>query len=173
MDTFYFKHADDETYCLMKYTGREAKVELPDTYGGQPVTIIGDDLLKGHVNVREVHIPSHLRTLGGFVFDGCRNLHEVILPETLTDIWQYAFVRSGIRSIVIPGSVKHIIPFVFKDCRKLRSVVCREGVEKIFYSAFEGCEELEEVIVPEKTVIEEGAFEGCPKVKVTRSSDGN
>lgn len=168
MDLFYFKYADDETYCLMKYTGHEAQVELPDTYGGKPVTIIGDDLLKGHVNVRKVHMPACLRTLGGFVFDGCRNLHELTLPETLTDIWQYAFVRSGIRQIRIPGSVKHVIPFVFKDCKGLKRVTCGKGVEKIFAMAFQGCEKLEEVILPQDTAIEEGAFEGCPKVKIIR-----
>ena len=165
---FYYKYADDETWCVIRYTGQDAHVLIPDTHGGRDITILNDDLFKGHENLESVHIPARLRTLGGFLFDGCSRLHQVLLPDTLTDMWQYAFVRSGITEIEIPGSVKHIIPFVFKDCTQLQTVRCGKGVQKIFANAFAGCTSLEKVYVHADTEIAEGAFAGCGQVTVIR-----
>lgn len=168
MTDFFYKYVDDETWCLTGYKGDEAHIELPDLHGGRPITIINDDLFKGHPELESVTLPAHLRTLGGFVFDGCMKLKTVTLPDTLTDIWQYAFVRSGITEIEIPGSLKHVIPFVFKDCKNLEKVTVKPGVLKIFGRAFDGCSAIKEVHVPADTEISPEAFTGCGDVQVIR-----
>lgn len=168
MAEFLYKYADDETYCVIGYSGDERSVDIPDQYCGRDVTIVSDDLFKGHAELESVSLPANMRTLGGFVFDGCTRLHEVSLPGGITDIWQYAFVRSAVRTIDIPGSLQHIIPYVFKDCAQLETVSCHKGLQKIFANAFSGCSSLREISVPADTEISDGAFSGCPDVKIIR-----
>ena len=170
MSEFLYKYVDDETYCLIKYIGNDEHVVIPDTYCGRPVTIINDDIFKGHKEIKSIKLPAGLKALGGFVFDGCESLHETELPDGLTDIWQYAFVRSGIRRIRIPGSVKYIIPYVFKDCRNLTRFEAEEGLAKIYNNAFSGCINLKEVCIHEGTDLSEKAFDPNQSVKVIVSS---
>ena len=150
MTDFMYKYVDDETWCLTGYKGDETHIALPDLHGGKPITSINDDLFKGHAELESVTLPS------------------VTLPNSLTDIWQYAFVRSGITEIEIPGSLNHVIPFVFKDCKCLTKVVIKPGVQKVFGRAFDGCSALREVHAPADTEISPEAFTGCDDVTVIR-----
>ena len=164
MTDFTFKILDDDTVAVMSYVGDEKEVTIPDEYWGRPVTVINDDMFRGHAEIEEVHIPNTVTNIGGFVFDGCEKLKTVILPSGLQEMWQYAFVRSGIEIIEIPGSVKHIVPFTFAECKNLRLVVCHEGTEKIRSWAFKDCSNLQMVAVNSMTEIMHDAFEGCDNI---------
>ena len=142
MQEFYFKYAEDGTYCVQSYEGDEAEVVIPPVYCGKPVTILLDNLFAGHAEITSVQIPDTVTQIGGFVFDGCINLHQIKLPSELTDMWGYAFVRSGIEEICLPEHVKSIVSFTFKDCRQLKKVVCNAELKKIYAWAFGGCEQL-------------------------------
>ena len=161
MVRFIHRLIEDGTYAVIRYIGNEEEVTVPD-YGGR-LTVIFDDMFKGHVELKKVRIPPTVTDIGGFVFDGCNNLKEIELPRDLCGMWQYAFARCGINSVDIPGGVGQIIAYTFKDCKNLRRVVCHPGMKKIFAYAFEGCENLETVTVPADTVIDEHAFDGCPE----------
>ena len=164
MQEFTYQWLDDDTYAIMSYVGDETEVTIPSTYCGKPVTVIYDDMFKGHKELTEVHIPDTVTNIGGFVFDGCENLKAVVLPKNLKEMWQYAFVRSGIEVVEIPGSVETIVPFTFQDCKNLRLVVCHEGTKKIHAWAFQNCSNLEMVAVHSATEISHNAFEGCDKI---------
>jgi len=169
-----YKLLEDDTYAVMSYEGDESVVEVPAIYGGRPVTLLADDLFKGHSEIEEVKLPDCLKTIGGFVFDGLDKLKTVKLPNGLTDMWQYAFVRSGIEVIEIPGTVKSIIPFTFQDCKKLALVACHEGTNRIYNYAFKDCENLKMVAIYKDTEVGHDAFDGCvmldPETKYSLSN---
>ena len=160
MQDFLFKTIVDGTYMVIWYDGDEETVEIPDTYYGMPVRVIGDGVFKNKTWVKHVVIPENVMELGGFVFDGCENIETVSLPESLISIWQYAFVRSGFRELVIPEGVKNIIPFTFSECRKLERVTLLHEDVKIFSNAFRDCENLRELIVRGTPSIDPNAFSG-------------
>lgn len=167
MSNFSYRMIEDESLAIMSYEGESERVVIPD-YGGQ-LTVIYDDIFKGHKELKKVIIPSTVTNIGGFVFDGCKNLREIELPENLQEMWQYAFARSGIETINIPGTVSRIIPFTFMDCKNLKSVICHSGIKKICAWAFQGCTSLEVVTVPADITIDEKAFEGCnPDLVINR-----
>jgi len=141
---------ENGTYCIISYKGNESEVFIPEMYCGHPITVLFDDLFKGHNEITKVHIPDSVTNIGGFVFDGCTNLREIVLPANLENMWQYAFVRSGIEEITLPPKIKYISPFTFKDCKRLRKVVCNDALEEICAHAFDGCDNLVEVIHNEK-----------------------
>jgi len=158
MQSFYYKQVDDGTFCVTEYTGDEPHVEIPETWCGKPITMLYDDLFKGHAEVESVRIPDTVREIGGFVFDGCVNLRRVTLPRSLQDMWQYAFARSGIEEITLPDGMRSVVAFTFFDCKRLRKVTCGAGLRKIRARAFLGCESLTEVIHGEGVEISPLAF---------------
>ena len=143
MQNFTYKLIEDGTYCVTTYQGDEETVVIPDN---QNITILYDDLFKGHSEITSVHIPDTVTDMGEFVFDGCENLRHVILPAQLENLWGHTFTRSGIEEITLPGRVRSIPPFAFKDCRQLKKVVCSPGLKKIHAWAFGGCSQLETVV---------------------------
>ena len=48
MQEFTYKQIEDDTYCVMRYKGDEPAVTVPDVHWGQSVTVIYDDLFRGH-----------------------------------------------------------------------------------------------------------------------------
>ena len=158
MQEFLFRMLDDETYGAAGYSGDEAVVTVPEIYNGRPVTMLLDDLFKGHKEIEQVAIPDTVTDIGGFVFDGCENLRHVQLPAGLRYMWQYAFARCGIEEVVIPEKVKDIVPFTFKGCRNLKKIVCGPGLKEISAWAFAGCDAVKEFIHEPETKVSEQAF---------------
>lgn len=143
MQDFIYRWIEDGTYCVMGYQGDGAEVVIPDD---KNITILYDDLFKGHTEITSIHIPDTVTDIGEFVFDGCTGLRHIRLPAQLKVLWGHTFVRSSIEEIVLPDQVESIPPFAFKDCKQLKKVVCGSGMKKIHAWAFGGCDRLEEVI---------------------------
>lgn len=164
MQDFVFKIiTENDTYCVMEYDGDDAEVVIPATYNGAPVTILYDNLFRGHKEIISVTVPDTINTIGGFVFDGCENLRTVKLAPKIEEFWQYAFVRCGIEEIVLPEKLKFIPPFAFKDCKNLRKVVCNDSLKEICSWAFEGCDNLKEVQHGPNVLVSPRAFEKMDK----------
>lgn len=143
MQEFLFKYVEEtDSFCAISYHGDDIDVSIPSTHWGKPVTILFDDLLKNHAEIRSIVIPDTVTEIGGFVFDGCINLKHINLPDVLESMWQYAFTRCGLESIDLPDRVTQIIPYTFMDCKSLRQVFCGNGMKKIYAHSFKGCDSL-------------------------------
>lgn len=171
MQQFMYEHLVDGTICVNGYMGDEEDVVIPPLYGDKPVTVLFDDLFKGHAEIKSVKIPDTVTNIGANVFDGCTGLKHVDLPEGLTDLWQYAFCNSSIEEITIPDKVKSIASFTFKDCKKLRRVRCGKGLENIRAWAFEGCLMLAGIDHIPGVKISRQAFESRPEKEPETSGD--
>ncbi len=143
MQEFIFKYVEEsDSFCAISYRGDETDVVIPPVHWGKPVTILFDDLFKGHTEICSVAIPDTVTEIGGFVFDGCLNLKHISLPNSLESMWQYAFARCGLETIELPPNVTQIIPFTFMDCKSLTKVTCGPNMRKIYAHAFKGCDNL-------------------------------
>lgn len=164
-DKYYFSPVDDgDYYCVSNYTGESTTPVVPSTYQGKPVIILSDNLFKGRADITDVTLPDMLTDIGGFVFDGCFSLRKITLPESVENMWQYAFARSGIEEIEIPKKMRIIVPFTFFRCPNLKRVIVHSGVNTIYGNAFKDCPNLREVVIPRSCDVHETAFDGCPKV---------
>lgn len=171
MQDFWYKHADNETYMVQAYIGDDPSVTVPSSYYGCPVSVLMDDIFKGHTEITEVILPKTLSDIGGFVFDGCISLKTITLPHSLTTLWQYAFVRSSFEELVIPEQVSIIPPFCFQDCRSLKKVTFLSEKVKLMGRCFMNCTNLEEVIVPADVQIHPLSFKNCRNVKFVQKAD--
>ncbi len=102
---------------------------------------------------------------------------DLIIPNEVTSIADYAFYQTGIASVTISNNATSIGNSAFESCGKLKKLVMPKGVREISASAFENCL-IEETVVPgvlpqnfpkqylkKVTVtcgeIMQGAFNGC------------
>ena len=94
---------------------------------------------------------------------GCRSLTSLVIPDSVTNIGDYAFWGcSDLADIVIPDGVTSIGDYAFEGCESLRSVVIPDGVTSIGDGAFVGCTSLKSLVIPDGvTSIGAWAFSGC------------
>lgn len=97
----------------------------------------------------------------------CRKLEEVVLPETIISIGNYAFEHcESLTSINIPKSVTSIGSMTFYDCKSLQNIELPKNLTVIESRSFEGCESLTEITIPAKVYnIGEKAFYTCNSLK--------
>lgn len=146
MQEFTYKLLDDGNYCVMTYEGDEAEVRIPETAGENGrITLLFDDLFKGHAEITSVTIPKTVTDLGEFLFDGCLNLKHLQLPEGLQTLWGCTFTNSGLEEITLPDGIKSIPSYCFMNCTDLVRVNCGKGLTNIRAWAFGGCDALKEL----------------------------
>ena len=87
---------------------------------------------------------------------------NLIIPDTVTKISEYAFSSVDIQTVVIPDSVVTIGKYAFSNCASLTNVILPDSITSINYGAFYGCSNLESIIIPNSiTKISDYAFSGC------------
>ena len=76
------------------------------------------------------------------------SLKNVIIPEGIEVINDWAFDMCDAESVTIPSSVKSIGFFAFGCCSNLKSVKLTEGLKVIEDGAFSCCKKLGSVVIP-------------------------
>lgn len=158
MQEFYYQYMEDGDVCVIGYKGDDAEVVMPDNHNGCRIKVLFDDLFKGHSEITSIRLPDTITDFGEFVFDGCTNLRQLKLPQGLSVLWGYTFVRCELEEITLPDKVQTIPPFAFKDCKNLKKVVCGAGMKKIYSWAFGGCDNLTELIHDPEVEVSSDAF---------------
>lgn len=88
---FYLK--GDGTYMVIidraKYY---SKFEVPQTYLGKPVTEIGAfSYISGGAQLEEIIIPESITAIGEYAFAGCNNLDSLVIPDSVQFVSGSAF----------------------------------------------------------------------------------
>lgn len=134
--------------------------------------IAGDNVLI-HYNGEDekVTVPEDVKAVSAF-YDKFF-VKEVVLPESVEEICEYAFVNSSVEKITLSKNIRKIGNGAFDSCLYLEKVVTNEKLEEIGSFAFAGCQALKEFTVTEKVkTIGGGAFarcEGLEKLTFTSS----
>ena len=107
-------------------------------------------------------IPDGVISIGEGAFFQCKNLNNILIPDSVQNIEYQAFSGSGVTSVKIPDSVTKISDRAFAECRNLTSVKIPDGVTNIGLDAFIICTSLTDIVIPDSvTEIGIGAFSEC------------
>lgn len=95
----------DGYIIITRYLGKETDITLPSEIGGLPVYEIGDYAFKD-CSVLSVTIPSSIKKIGWFAFEGCRGLESVTIPSSVSSIGYGAFnyCSSSVQIVCDQGS---------------------------------------------------------------------
>ncbi len=123
-------------------------------------------LVKYNGSGRDVVIPDGVTKIGDWAFLG-NKLTSVTIPNGVTEIGYGAFYACrGLTSVTIPDSVTVIGGSAFEMCSSLVSVTIPNGVTKIENETFADCSSLVSVTIPDSvTEIATGAFHNCSSLK--------
>ena len=93
--------------------------------------------------LREIVLPSTLRTLGNSAFSYAKNVKEIVIPEGVTSIGDQCFgISNSLESLILPSTLKSIGEEAFKlgqgTENKLSEVYIPASVTNIASNAFAG-----------------------------------
>ncbi|MCR5653952.1 MAG: leucine-rich repeat protein, partial [Ruminococcus sp.] len=101
---------------IVRYTGTEKNVVIPERINGKKITAIG-----------------------GSAFAGCSDVETVKLSNSVVMVSPYAFLNcTSLKSIDMP-KVSVVGARAFKGCTSLKTVNFSDGINKIDDEAFSGC----------------------------------
>ncbi|HEL1640299.1 TPA: leucine-rich repeat protein [Streptococcus suis] len=148
--------------AVKSYHGKRKNVNIPYTLGGEPVVEISDKAFEdnevfaidqdtgavqvvAYTVIENIVIPSTVRNIGERAFMRNR-LTLIAIPSSVTSIGHYAFAGNQLTSVTIPASVTYIGGGAFYD-NELTSVTIPSSVTSIGESAFAN-NELTSVNIP-------------------------
>lgn len=88
---------------------------------------IGPYVFQNNQTLKTILLPNTVTDIEDYAFDGCINLTAIQLPKNLTYIGIKAFSHTNIQKISIPCSVTVIDNEAFTDCKNLQTVRFEDG----------------------------------------------
>ncbi len=103
---FEYELMEDGNARILRYTGNECHVAVPDEFEGHPVTQISMASFRDCSNLQSIILPKELIYLGVHAFLSCSNLTSAELPDKLECIATGAFRDCDcMEKLIIPESV--------------------------------------------------------------------
>ena len=131
-------------------------------------------LLKVLGNPEYLEVKDGVKAICDDACQGLDNLHEVVLPASVTDLGTKAFASCiKLFKITMPG-VDFIGIESFAHCESLKEIILPETLGKIWEGAFADCKALEEINIPSHLkIIDKSAFRnsGLKSLNIVISDD--
>lgn len=148
------------------FRGKSHALALPCNICGNPVDeIMRVEIDIGNIYAGSLYIPEGICSIGPSAMRGLP-LREVILPNSLTKIWDNAFSYTHIDRIRIPENTQYLGQGAFECCHDLVDVEITSPNIKIGSYAFRSCGKLKRLIFPEGIKFDESVLWGCPNLTI-------
>ena len=165
-DGLLYRIEDGQRVIITGYEGNASKVEIPAYIGSLPVAEIETFTGKNgrNITVKEVILPSSVTRIWDYAFYQCVSLKKINL-EKVTLVGEYAFAYcSALESVVFQNYQfqANLRQYAFAYCTSLQSINLLTAMPAIPEGLCYGCISLKKVIFPENLWrIHEKAFYNC------------
>ncbi len=143
-----------ENGVLVKYNHdpNETSYEIPEG-----VTEIGDYAFQAAFRqptyLTELKIPNTVTRIGEFALSGLRNVKELVVPDSVTELGRGCFCSTGFKRLVIGKGVKTLPPFMDDGGFTLNEIILSDGLEEICTSALGAVRGMRVLHIPETVKI--------------------
>jgi len=170
---------DNGNYEILGYKGSDSVIEFPSKIANGYVEKVS---LNGKVsgitqssakNIKNIIIPDTVKIVDDRAFDNCINLKSINFSSSIKKLGNYAFGYRKNLNFNIYDNAKYLgsdsnpyfILFEAID-KNITSCDINSDTKFIYDSAFDGCEFLKEIVIPDNVVsIGTNAFYGCLNLK--------
>lgn len=106
---FQYAFISEEAIEILRYTGNDSKLNVPESLDFLPVARIGDEALKGCSSLTNVVICEGIQHIGTRAFSGCCSLASINIPASVVSIADSAFegCSASLVFVVQPNSAGH------------------------------------------------------------------
>ena len=133
---YTYNALDDGTIEITGYSGSAENIVIPAQIDGKSVTRIGNNAFEKS-SAKEIVIPDSVTDIEQYAFEGCTSLSDITLPDSLTSIGLSAFKScTALTDIALPDSLIYIDGFAFANCTSLKTVTVPASVTFIGGWAF-------------------------------------
>ena len=124
---------------------------------------IGNSAFEGCKNLTEITLGDTVKTVGDGAFKDCRQLSSVTLSDEITSMGQHVFQNcTALTEIALPNNLTAVNSLTFEDCSSLKNVSFGGGMSAINSYAFTNCNALESISIPKQIrTVEHSAFYHC------------
>ena len=114
---FEYEKSKKNEVTIVKYSGNEPVVSIPEEINGGIVKTIGKEAFWSSNNVEEIIIPDSVETIRAKAFGFCKKLKKVQLSNNVSKIPAGSFDGcESLEQINIPDMMETIPSGLFKDC---------------------------------------------------------
>lgn len=169
-DAYYTYMNKGSGVMIMGGENEREKIKIPAAINERTVVAVSGSAKKTlFPNAKTIILPDTLEDIYNYAFAGCTYLTEINIPNGVKEIGEYAFLDCvSLQELRLPASVEEIEPNAFSGCTSLSKLTLSEGVRKIGEGAFGGCTSLKEISLPASvTSVSYGAFDTNVEFTVT------
>lgn len=148
------------------FAGKEdIELVVPNIIDGKRIIGIASSAFAELSLVSKIIISEGVQYLGRDAFYKCRNLHEIKLPSTLSQLGSGVFSYTELADIKLPMQVTSLPDGIFRFCGNLKNIIIPGNINHISDYAFFGCEALGRVNIGEGVeYIGKNIFDRCVKL---------
>ncbi len=157
----YFRHSSDEK--REKIPGNIVIPTSVQCYGYDFEVEIAEYAFYQIDRLESVVIENGVKVIGIYTFASCHNLKSVVIPASVEEIKEYAFIHSGVESVVIEDGLRNIGVSAF-ECTELSGLTLPDTLQRIGERAFYGSA-IQSVEIKSAIGIGDYAFSNCVNLK--------
>lgn len=161
-DAYYTYMSKGSGVMIMGGENEREKIKIPAVINERTVIAVSGSAKKTlFPKAKTIILPDTLEDIYNYAFSGCSYLTEINIPNGVKEIGENAFKDCvSLRELKITASVEEIEPNAFSGCESLSKLTLSEGLKKIGEGAFSGCTSLKNIALPDSVVsVSQGAFD--------------
>ena len=158
---FSYRELENGTLSV-SYSGNETEIVIPETHDGKLVSAIYRNGFWNCTNLERISLPDSMTEIGDYAFMGCTSLQEIKVPDSVTKIGNSAFQYcTSLKNIQLSDCITTIGGGAFYESG-LTSITLPAKLICLESSTFERCNSLTTVIIPKSvTKIASNVFKDC------------
>ncbi len=166
-----YEDGTDKDVLIYRCSQQEGDIVIPSkVYDGETeYEINGIDLnaFSSQEHITSVTIPESVTDIGDYAFSRCTGLTRINIPDNVTSIGYSVFEEcSSLRDITLPSNLVCIYDGAFDQCTSLECIDIPSGVTYIGADAFGMCKSLANVTLPASLkTLGTRAFYGCSSLE--------
>lgn len=124
---FEYRFDDDNCLILTKYCGSDKKVTVPAKINGYNVKAT-ENTFKDNNRIEKIVFKNGIICIGDNTCYNCTNLKEIHIPISVQSLGDYAFSNTALSALYLPPKMSYIGTGCFSNCSSLKIVKSKTDI---------------------------------------------